>query len=212
MNVAIIPARGGSRRIPRKNIKDFHGKPIIAYSIEVARESGLFQHVYVSTEDDEIAEVSARYGASILPRPMNLAMDNVGTQEVTARGLEYLRGLALHHEFACCIYATAPLMTADDLRAGLYALGNRDAGFPYVFARGWFYWGRAQQFIDNPTDFQGALEMLVGDPRCIDINTPEDWARAEAMYAALNDKTARAGQVATGIPMTAAATEGEQSR
>ena len=90
--VAIIPARGGSKRIPRKNIKDFHGKPLIAYSIEAALASGLFEKVLVSTDDDEIAEVARSYGAEVpFIRPKELSDDFTGTGEVVKHALTWLK-------------------------------------------------------------------------------------------------------------------------
>jgi len=137
MNIAIIPARGGSKRIPGKNIKLFHGKPIIAYSIEAAKASGLFDLILVSTDSDEIAEVAAHYGASVHRRPAELADDHTGTQAVMREAL-----LAIHkpagphfaYDLACCIYATAPMMTPADLEAGLMALNDTAWSPTYAFS------------------------------------------------------------------------------
>ena len=119
MNVAIIPARGGSRRIPRKNIKDFLGKPIMAYSIENAINSGLFDKVIVSTDDDEIAQVAVEYGAEVpFVRPKNLSDDFSGTHEVIGHAVQWLECHGVAVEYACCIYATAPFIKARDLIAG----------------------------------------------------------------------------------------------
>ncbi|NCC62103.1 MAG: pseudaminic acid cytidylyltransferase, partial [Verrucomicrobiae bacterium] len=109
--IAIIPARGGSKRIPRKNIRDFCGKPIIAYSIEVALQSGLFNRVIVSTDDREIADVSQRYGADIpFMRPKALADDYTGTHEVMVHALERMIALGCDADYVCCIYPTAPFL------------------------------------------------------------------------------------------------------
>lgn len=179
MNVAIIPARGGSVRIPRKNIRLFHGKPIIAYSIAAAKESGLFERVVVSTEDEEIADVAQNYGADVLMRLRHLADDpTVGTQEVTAHALK-----SIPCEFACCIYATAPTMTAEDLRHGF----SRHGGYTYTYVPGWYYWGAAHSFLTVPQlESTSGLLINVGRTRHIDIDTPEDWQRAEQMYAGLH--------------------------
>ncbi len=182
MNVAIIPARGGSKRIQRKNIRPFHGTPIIAYSITVAHESGLFERIIVSTEDDEIAMVSEQYGADVLMRPRRLADDeSVGTQEVTA----YVLGTVPFCAFACCLYPCAPLVTAEDLRCA-YAVA-RDTPV-YVYAKGQFYFGSARRFIDTPDDFSGSVRME--SPRYIDIDIEADWQRAEHLYAELHKEAA----------------------
>jgi len=119
MNVAIIPARGGSKRIPKKNIKDFLGKPIIAYSIENAINSKLFDRVIVSTDDKEIAEISISYGAEApFIRPSELSDDFSGTHEVVGHAIQWLENCGEVVDYACCIYATAPFIKEDDLIDG----------------------------------------------------------------------------------------------
>jgi len=109
--VAIIPARGGSKRIPKKNIKDFYGKPLIAYSIEVALKSKLFDKVIVTTDDEEIASIAKRYGAKVpFLRPKELSDDFTGTQDVINHTLEYLKKNNEAYDYVCTIYATAPLL------------------------------------------------------------------------------------------------------
>ena len=117
--VAIIPARGGSKRIPRKNIKEFCGKPIIAYSIETALKSGLFEQVIVSTDDKEIADVARSYGAHVpFMRPKALSDDISGTSVVLLHALEWLKENDKVYDYACCIYATAPFLQAKYIRQG----------------------------------------------------------------------------------------------
>src|SRR5690606_35130109 len=122
-NLCIIPARGGSKRIPRKNIKDFLGKPIIAYSIEAALSSGLFSEVMVSTDDEEIAEVAKKYGAKV---PFFRSKENSGefatTSQVISEVLEQYEKLGNGFEEACCLYATAPLVKIERLIEGYNAL------------------------------------------------------------------------------------------
>jgi CMP-N-acetylneuraminic acid synthetase len=186
--VAIIPARGGSRRIPRKNVRMFHGKPIIAYSIEAAMASGLFYLVYVSTEDEEISEVAMTLGAALLPRPAELAHDMVGTQEVMRHGLSYLAGLGFRQDHACCIYPCAPMLTPDDLRHGFERLtAHVPDGFACV--DGWYYWGSARAFLESRSLDPG-FSLHMGNGRAIDINVEDDWQRAERMYAELHKETA----------------------
>lgn len=132
-NLAIIPARGGSKRIPRKNIREFLGKPIIAYSIETALRSGLFEEVMVSTDDPEIAEVARRYGA-IVPfmRSNENANDFASTVDVILEVLSSYGDRITKFSRACCIYPTAPLVTSDSLEKGLRLLVNEN--FSTVFA------------------------------------------------------------------------------
>ena len=132
--IAVIPARGGSTRIPRKNILEFHGKPIIAYSIETAKASGLFDRIIISTDDREIAEVAVQYGATdIHERRPEHARNEVGTQEVARQVLLDYQGF-YNPQYVCVIYATAPLMLAEDLKLGLDRLVS--TGMDYVYTVG----------------------------------------------------------------------------
>lgn len=130
MSVAIIPARGGSRRIPRKNIKHFAGKPIIGWSIEAAKASECFDHIVVSTDDAEIAEVARAFGA-ITPfeRPAELASDTAATLPVIAHAVGWLGENGFSADHACCIYPTAPLLQPSDLRSGYERLVGSDADY-----------------------------------------------------------------------------------
>ncbi len=133
--IAIIPARGGSKRIPRKNIKPFLGKPIIAYSIEVALESKLFDEVMVSTDDAEIAEVAKKYGAKVpFLRSKKNADDYATTAQVLLEVLEQYSDSGLEFRQACCIYPTAPLVSADSLKEAFSKLdrGQYDSVIPVV--------------------------------------------------------------------------------
>ena len=190
MNVAIIPARGGSRRIPGKNIRLFHGKPIIAYPIAAAREAGCFDDIIVSTEHERTRAVAKAYGAKIHLRPTALADDDVGTQAVMRSALAWW--VSCHQgrepELACCIYATTPLMGAADLLLGYAAMADRWVEYAYV--EGWYYWGRAEAFmrgaeLDGPNSVK---QVIVREHRHIDINTEEDWRRAERMYQELQQQ------------------------
>ena len=108
--ICIIPARGGSKRIPKKNIKDFFGKPLIAYSIEVAIRSELFDDIYVSTDDEQIKNISKKYGAKVINRPKKLADDFTTSVDVIDHAIEYLKEVGLLFNYICTIYATAPLL------------------------------------------------------------------------------------------------------
>lgn len=126
MNVALIPARGGSKRIPGKNIRPFAGKPIIAYSIEAATASGLFDRVIVSTDSDEIAQVARNYGAETpFRRPEALADDFATTAVVVEHALAWLLEAGNPVRYLCCIYATAPFVRVKDLKAGYMLLEGR---------------------------------------------------------------------------------------
>ena len=118
-NIAIIPARGGSKRIPKKNIKNFLGKPIIAYSIEMAISCKLFNKVIVSTDDQEIKDVAIKYGAKVpFIRPKEIADDFTGTHEVIGHAVKWLEDNGKKMDYVCCIYPTAPLIEKEDLIKG----------------------------------------------------------------------------------------------
>jgi len=130
--IAIIPARGGSKRIPRKNIKPFHGQPMIAYSIRAALASGVFDRVIVSTDDEEIAEVALGYGAEIpFLRPTDLANDHAGTGEVIIHALQWLEDAGQSYDAACCIYATAPFLDPERLQEGWACLQQPGKRFAF---------------------------------------------------------------------------------
>ncbi|WP_396586917.1 pseudaminic acid cytidylyltransferase [Bermanella sp. R86510] len=130
-NVALIPARGGSKRIPRKNIKHFHGKPIIAYSIEAAVASECFDKIIVSTDDEEIATVARQYGAETpFMRPDELSDDFATTMDVIKHGINWLAKNGQQPENICCIYATAPFIQPEWLKKGLSYLTEAEYAFP----------------------------------------------------------------------------------
>lgn len=222
MTIAVIPARGGSKRISRKNLKDFLGKPVIAYAIEAACSSGLFEHVVVSTEDEQIAQTAEHYGAAVpFRRPFSLADDETTTDSVLAHALTECRKLYGEFRYCCCIYPTNPFVGGDLLRSGLKLLTAHSAtsAFPvtaYDFpieqaftldgvrprprwpeslsARsqdlavhfhdaGMFYWCDVEKFMITRQLFtEDSVAFVVAGERCQDINTPEDWTRAEQKY------------------------------
>lgn len=133
MNIAIIPARGGSKRIPRKNIRDFLGRPIISYPIEVAIKSKLFSKVIVSTDDEEIAKISKSYGADIpFIRKDTLSDDFTSVIEVISNAVEWLNNNQFYAENICCIFPTTPCIDEIDLINGHKKLINEN--WNYVFA------------------------------------------------------------------------------
>lgn len=135
MNIAIIPARGGSKRIPRKNILPFLGKPLIAYSIDTALKSGCFDKVIVSTDDTEIAEVSRKYGADVpFLRPAHISDDHATTMDVMEHAIEWCESQKMDIQLICCLYATAPLLLPQDLSNGLALLRKEQVDFTFSAA------------------------------------------------------------------------------
>lgn len=133
MRVAIIPARGGSKRIPRKNIRDFCGQPMLAWPLQAAIASQCFDRILLSTDDAEIAAVAKAHGAEVpFLRPADLADDHTGTTAVVAHAIRWLGEHGPPPDEVCCIYATAPFLRASDLRDGLQQL--QDPGTDYAFA------------------------------------------------------------------------------
>ena len=126
--ICIIPARGGSKRIPKKNIKNFFGKPLIAYSIEVAIASQLFDKIIVSTDDEQIAEIAKEYGAEVpFIRPPKLSDDFTGTQDVINHTIDFLESQGENYEYICTLYATAPLLQKEYLIQGYEKLKESNA-------------------------------------------------------------------------------------
>jgi len=231
MNVAIIPARGGSKRIPRKNIRPFLGKPIIGYSIEAAKNSGLFDAVVVSTDDREIAEVAEGFGASVpFFREKSLADDHATIFDVLSASYHQLKGEGQDIEKLCCIYATAPLINVQALKKGEALLGATEnaavaisvAEFPYPIQRALgtnsagllemidkshlntrsqdlpeaymdaaqFIWCDSALFEKQASslfDF-GVLPVVIPTSEVQDIDTLDDWDRAEVIYRYIQER------------------------
>lgn len=156
MNIAIIPARGGSKRIPRKNIKDFCGKPMIAWSIETAFSTGLFEKILVSTDDEEIAEISRCYGAETpFIRPKELAGDFVGTNDVMSHATNWILNEGHSISAICCILATAPFIEIKDIKSGLDLLNSGD--WDYVITATNFAAPIQRSFFEHS---DGGIEMF----------------------------------------------------
>lgn len=224
--IAVIPARGGSKRIPRKNIKDFFGKPLIAYSIEAALNSGLFQKVIVSTDDKEIADVALKYGAEVpFMRPKELSDDHTVTKDVIDHALGFLKERGEEYDYLCTIYATAPFLQSKYLEEGFVKLKNSDAihafssttmPFPvqrtfkldtngrcemftpqHYYTRsqdleeayqdaGQFYWTKLGKKSNEIMFGKDSIPIILPRYLVQDIDTLEDWKRAEYMYKAIN--------------------------
>ena len=231
--IAVIPARGGSKRIPRKNIKPFCGKPMIAYSIEAAIRSGIFDEIIVSTDDEEIADVAKNAGASVpFMRPKELSDDFTATGAVVEHAIKFLQARGDRIKFVCTIYATAPLIDEIYIKLGLEKLRASNAknafsctSMPFPIWRtfkiakdgrcemfwrenfdkrsqdleeayqdaGQFYWTN----LDAPSSdeiFFGRDSIAIVLPRHLvqDIDTPQDWIRAEFLYEAVQKSREKA--------------------
>ncbi|MBT9512452.1 MAG: pseudaminic acid cytidylyltransferase [Acidovorax sp.] len=225
MKIAIIPARGGSKRIPRKNILPFRGKPMIVWSISAALESGIFERVLVSTDDEEIAHIARDAGARTpFMRPAKLADDITPTVPVIAHAVNACRELGWDVSHACCIYPCAPTLAIADLRRASQMCMERDADFVYPVTEyahpvqramhrtargtmqflqpeheltrtqdlektfhdaGQFYFGKAEAWLAGLRMHTAGLGLPIPAWRVVDIDTPDDWMRAELVVDAL---------------------------
>ena len=168
MKLAVIPARGGSKRIPRKNIKPFSGKPMITWAIQAAQESGVFDRILVSTDDTEIADVARDCGVDVpFIRPVELSDDYTGTTPVVAHAIKWHQTRGIDPLQICCIYATAPFVRGDDIRQGAdiltfsgadFAFSVTSFGFPIQRAIKLRKDGRVEMF--DPTQFQTRSQDL----------------------------------------------------
>ncbi|MBV5337205.1 MAG: pseudaminic acid cytidylyltransferase [Deltaproteobacteria bacterium] len=233
MRIAVIPARGGSKRIPGKNIKLFSGKPIIAYSIEAALESGVVDRVIVSTDDEAIAKTAEALGAEVpFVRPCDISDDYTPTVPVIKHAIEWVAANLGKVSEVCCIYATAPFVTPNGIREAYARLMQNNVQgyvftattFPFPIQRafrikadghcemfhpelynarsqdleeayqdaGQFYWGKSESYL-NEIEFFSNLSMPFVIPRyrVQDIDTTEDWARAEIMLRVLNEESSK---------------------
>lgn len=230
MKLAVIPARGGSKRIPRKNIKPFAGQPMIGHAIGAALASRLFDHVVVTTDDDEIAAAARTLGAEVpFRRPAELADDHTPTVPVVAHGIEACKALGWAADAVCCIYPGVPFLQQDDLREALAVLEDgatyafpvaefpspvqralrRDADGssrplfpehastrtqdlpPAYHDAGQFYWGRAEAWLAGLNIHLHGRTIVIPQWRAVDIDSPDDWQRAELLYRALHGDAPR---------------------
>lgn len=226
-NIAIIPARGGSKRIPRKNIKAFAGKPMIGYAIEAALACEALTRVVVTTDDDEIAAIAEDFGAELpFRRPPELADDITPTVPVIQHAIQACRTRGFKFENVCCIYPGVPFIRTADLDEGLALLiehGTNGYTFPVTgfpspiqralkrgeggavepfnpehvstrtqdlepafFDAGQFYWAHADTWISGANIHANGRAIVLPEWRVVDIDTPEDWDRAEALHRAIN--------------------------
>jgi pseudaminic acid cytidylyltransferase len=232
MNLCVIPARGGSKRIPRKNIREFCGKPMIAWSVEAAFESKVFDRIIVSTEDPEIGEVAKSYGAEVpFLRPLELSDDYTGTIPVIAHATKWISREPCKPLNVCCLYATAPFVQPDDIKGALKKLETSDSHFVFSVTSfafpiqrairidtndkvsmfqpeycktrsqdleeayhdaGQFYWGTEDAWKTEKLIFTSqSSPWIIPRYRVQDIDTLEDWARAEWMFQAMRNSSAQ---------------------
>jgi pseudaminic acid cytidylyltransferase len=230
MILCVIPARGGSKRIPRKNTKYFCGKPIIAWSIEIAKTSKCFDKIIVSTDDTEIADLAKKYGADVpFMRPKTISDDYTGTVPVIAHAIKWQIKNHQKPLYVCCIYATAPFITSNDLKYGLKLLKSSNCEYTfsatnYVYPihrsfrikknkklemffpekynsrtqdleeafhdAGQFYWGSTNVWLENKTLIsKNSIPVILPNFRVQDIDTIENWNRAELMFEAIKKKS-----------------------
>jgi pseudaminic acid cytidylyltransferase len=229
MNIAIIPARGGSKRILKKNIKNFLGKPIISYSIELAIKSNIFDKIIVSTDDEEIAKVAIECGAEVpFLRPKNISDDFSGVHSVVDHAVRWLIDHGDVVNNVCCLFATAPLIAQDDLLESLVKLktgkwesvvaaaefsspifrafkyienGGIEMFFPKYYSSrsqdlpismydaGQFYWATSKTCMAPPKGFsKNSTALIIPSWRVQDIDTIEDWKRAEIIYKLIQEE------------------------
>lgn len=226
MTICVIPARGGSKRIPRKNIKDFHGKPMIAWSIEAAQKASIFSKIIVSTDDNEIADIAKKMGAEVpFVRPRGLSDDYATTGDVMSHACKWMTDNGIKPTVVCCLYPTAPFVEASDLIEGLRLMSS--GNWKYVFSvgeysspvfrsfeqdatcgvkmlfpeyfetrsqdlpnvyhdAGMFYMGSLNTWIRGVKIFdKHSFPLKIPQWRVQDIDTPDDWDRAEILAASI---------------------------
>lgn len=224
MKLCVIPARGGSKRIPNKNIKNFNGRPIISWSIDVAIQSDCFDKVVVSTDSDKIARVSRDSGGEVpFKRPDFISDDHATTSDVMRHAIEWYRERRVDISTACCLYATAAIAKPEDIREAMQRFEQREWDYKYVFGAtsfgfpieralridengkssminpeffetrsqdipaayhdaGQFYLASAKTWLNERNIFEESWPLVIPRWRVQDIDTMEDWKRAEAIH------------------------------
>ena len=221
MNIAIIPARIGSKRIKKKNIKKFFGYPLIFYPIKLAKKSNLFDKIIVSTDDNEIANISKSYGAEIpFLRPKNLSDDYTPTLPVISHSIEQCLKLKYKFDNVCCIYPTALFLSVEDLKLSFSLFKKNKNKFcfpvaefpssvhrsffldkknkvtlfnpknefkrtqdlePLFYDCGQFYWGAKNKWLNSKKIHSEGVGYVIPSWRVIDLDTQDDWKRAEIL-------------------------------
>ena len=224
MKLCVIPARGGSKRIPRKNIRPFAGRPMLTYAVDAAQQSCQFDAIVVSSDDEEILSLSEQLGAKPLLRPSVLADDFTSTVAVIAHAIEVCQAWGWQPQAACCIYPTVPLLRGDDLIGAWEILQRSQADYvfpvavfpsaiqralrldssgrltpfypknessrtqdlePAYYDAGQYYWGRLDAWLAGRAIHSNGQGIVLPSWRVVDIDTADDWERAELIYRAL---------------------------
>lgn len=230
MNICIIPARGGSKRISRKNIKQFYGKPIIAKAINTAKQSNCFDKIIVSTDDKEIAQISKEYGAEIpFIRPDKLSDDYTTTNDVINHSINWFKRNKIKPKIVCCLYPTAVFIEKEDLQKAMKNIDflksqnfvisavkytppiqralkiDQKTGLSYMqypenFKKrtqdlddsyhdaGQFYCANAKTWLSKKNIFEGCKLCFINSVFVQDIDTEEDWLKAELLYSVMQSK------------------------
>lgn len=184
--LAVIPARAGSKRIPGKNIKDFHGRPVLSYTIQAAQRSGLFNNVVVSTESREIAEIAACYGAEINERPVRLAKDNTPIIDVVRYVADEYAANGRKSETIVLLYAAQPMLDPDILRDAAIKFDTGDRTRPLLSITkedGERFYDAGMFCFYDAAHIKRENFRFYRVPGAIDLNTPEDWVCADIMFA-----------------------------
>lgn len=226
MNLAIIPARGGSRRIKNKNIKLFFNKPIIYWSIKAAKQSKLFDKIIVSTDSKKIANICKKYNIEIpFLRPKTLSNDKVSTIKVIKHALIWFKKKGVFFDRVCCIYPASPFISKKIIKKALKLLKIKRKSFAFTVSSyphpiqralkikkngylkpvwpsnvnirsqkfenryhdaGQFYWGTFDSFMKNKNFFiKNSIPIYIPRYLCHDIDTLEDWKKAELVFKSL---------------------------
>jgi len=226
MSIAVIPARGGSKRIPKKNIREFFGKPMLAWSILAAQKTNIFEKIIVSTDDLEIKKIAEKYGAEVpFLRPKELSSDHAATAPVIAHAIKKINLKTNGDQWVCCIYPCAPLIFYEDIKNSLELVQKHKGDFIYpisdyavppqwalrlkknnhleylnpgkemirsqdleklYFDAGQFYWGKASAWIEKKEMHSSGIGYPIKNSRAVDIDTLDDWKRAEALFKHLD--------------------------
>ena len=215
MNICVIPARGGSKRIPLKNIRNFCGKPVITYSIESAIKSKCFKKVIVSTDNKKIREIAISSGADVpFTRPKELSDDFSTTMAVIKHAIEWFQSKGEKIENVCCLYPTAPFVLPKDIKSGLKMLNDNIGYYALPVVKypqnvlemnhpeninlrsqdldeiwhdaGQYCWGRVNAWLEEkPILTSNPIPITLSRYKAQDIDTEEDWFQAELIFKSL---------------------------
>ena len=195
-NIAIIPARGGSKRIPKKNIKKFNGKPMIYWPIYVLKKSKLFKKIIVSTDDTQIAKIASKYGAEVpFKRPKKLSNDFAVTSDVMNHALNYLNKKGENYDYVCCVYATNPFLKVQHLKNSHKIFKKSDKEFlfsateyNYPIQRSFYIKNNIIKMLDKKNFFKRTqdLETLYHDAGQFYWSKPSSWKNNPIIFSKIS--------------------------